>query len=302
MNMNMKMKNKLLSVLCVLLVSTFLMSCGSDKKVTVGSKAYTEQYVVAEMVALQLEKAGYDVDRKFGMSSFALRQALTSGQVDICVDYTGTGWTAYLKQESNIKNPEELFNKVAAMDKENGVNWSHRMGFNNTYALAVSRAFAEEHSLSTLEDLAALEDEMDMTYAIEYEFFERPDGFFAMSEIYGFTVEKDMVKTMDVGMTYEALNKGDVDVSMVYSTDGNLIKHDLVVLEDTKAFFPFYNLCVVTNAEFLAENPEVANIAGQVSSLLDQETMTNLNYQVDAEGKESDAVAEAFLKENNLID
>ncbi|MDC7219457.1 MAG: glycine betaine ABC transporter substrate-binding protein [Spirochaetales bacterium] len=295
------MRNKLL-LLGVLLVSAFLMSCGSDKKVTVGSKAFSEQYIVAEMLALQLEDAGYEVDRKFGMSSFALRQALTTGQVDICVDYTGTGWTAYLKQETNIKDPEELFNKVAAMDKENGVNWSHRMGFNNTYALAVSRAFAEEHGLATLHDLAALEEDMDLTYAIEYEFFERPDGFFAMADIYDFSVEKDMVKTMDVGLTYEALNNGDVDVSMVYSTDGNLIKHDLVVLDDTEAFFPFYNLCVVTNGEFLAENSDVADLVGRISPLLDQETITNLNYQVDAEGKESDVVAEAFLKEHSLID
>lgn len=296
------MNNKLLSLLAVLLVSAFLMSCGNDKKVTVGSKAFTEQYVVAEMVALQLEDAGYDVDRKFGMSSFALRQALTSGQIDICVDYTGTGWTAYLNQESNINDPEELFNKVAALDLENGVVWSHRMGFNNTYALAVSREVAEKYSLSTLDDLAALEETMDLTYAIEYEFFERPDGFFAMADIYDFSVEKEMVKTMDVGLTYAALNRGDVDVSMVYSTDGNLIKHDLVVLDDTKAFFPFYNLCVVTNAEFLAENDKVAEIVGRISPLLDQETMTNLNYQVDAGGKETDVVAETFLRENNLID
>lgn len=295
------MKKRVLPIVILLLVAVLFVSCGGKQKVVVGSKNFTEQYVVAEMVALQLEEAGYTVDRKFGMSSFAMRQALLAGQIDICVDYTGTGWNAYLKQETNINDPELLFTKVADMDKENGVDWSNRMSFNNTYALAVTQETAEKYGLETLEDLAAYEKDADFIYGIEYEFYERPDGFFAMTDEYDFAIDKDMVKTMDLGLTYDALKNGDVEVSMVFSTDGNLVKYELAVLEDTKAFFPIYNLCVVTNADFLGKYPEVADIAGGVAPFLDQETMTNLNYQVDAGGKESDAVAREFLNEKGLI-
>ena len=148
-------------VILVLLAVTLLalMGCGGKEKVVVGSKNFTEQYIVAEMISRQLEEAGYKVERKFGMSSFALRQALVSGQIDICADYTGTAWTAYLKQEGMVRDQARLFEQVAQMDSENGILWSHRMPLNNTYALAVTRENAEKWNLNTLEDLAALESE-----------------------------------------------------------------------------------------------------------------------------------------------
>ena len=272
-------------------------------KVVVGSKNYTEQYITAEMVSLLLEKAGYKVDRKFGMGSFAMRQGMLADQIDVSTDFTGTAWSAYLKQETNINDPVELYEAVKKMDKENGMVWTNRMTYNNTYALAVSKEYSEKYGLKTLEDLTAAvtAGTIDPVYAIEYEFFERPDGFVAMTEAYSLPVDKKKVVTMDIGLTYDAIKNGDVDISMVFSTDGNLVKYDLVVLEDTKAFFPIYNLCTVFTDSFYAENPGAEAVLAPLQDLLDQATITDLNYQVDGLGNEPEKIAKDFLTQKGLI-
>ncbi len=298
-----------LVVLAVLLtaVPAVLFAGGSGekgKKVVVGAKNFTEQYLTGEMAALLLEKEGYKVDRRFGMTSFTLRQALLSGQVDLCNDYTGTGWSSYLKKEEVIRDDVELFEAVKEADlAQNSVVWMNRMKFNNTYALAVTEEFAEENGVENLEDLAALSKEREepLKYAIEYEFYERPDGFFAMAEDYGLEVESGDVKSMDIGLTYDAIKGGDVDVSMVFSTDGNLIDYNLVVLEDPRNFFPIYNLCNVIRQDTLEAHPEIKEILAPMAELLDQETMVELNYRVDGKDEEPEDVAREFLTENGQL-
>ena len=232
--------------LFVLLLATLIVfSAGmAATRASVGSKNFTEEYILSSMISQLLEKEDYNVSEDFGMSSFAVRTALTTGQVDMYPEYTGTAWTSYLKQETVVRDPVELYEKVKALDKqENNIVWLDRIDFNNTYALAVTQKFANKYGLRTIEDLANLvnKDEEKLIMGIDFEFYDRPDGFFAMSEEYGMKVDKKDVKTMEIGMTYEAINRGNIQVAMVFATDGKLNKFNLVVLEDNKHFFPVYN-------------------------------------------------------------
>ncbi len=192
---------------------------------------------------------------------------------------------------------------MKAEDLENGIVWLDMADFNNTYALAVRRDFAAEHGLQTFEDLAELtNDDPDLLFGIVYEFLERDDGFWPMSETYEFSVEKRQVKTMEIGLTYEALDKKQIDIAMVFSTDGKLEKYNLLVLEDTKNFFPSYNLAVTVRKEVLESHPEIEEILRPIFVYLTEPIMIRLNYLVDAGGYEPDEVAEGFLKGLGLID
>lgn len=158
---------------------------------------------------------------------------------------------------------------MKAEDLENGIVWLDMADFNNTYALAVRRDFAAEHGQQTLEDLAELtNDDPDLLFGIVYEFLERDDGFWPMSETYEFSVEKRQVKTMEIGLTYEALDKKQIDIAMVFSTDGKLEKYNLLVLEDTKNFFPSYNLAVTVRKEVLESHPEIEEVLRPISVYL----------------------------------
>ena len=285
----------------VVLVAT-VMSFGQTR-LNVGAKNFTEQYIISSMISQLLENAGFRVTENFGMSSFVARSALETGQIDLYADYTGTAWPTYLGHEKMIRDPLELYNAVKAEDLENGIVWLDMANFNNTYALAVRRDFAAEHGLATLEDLAELTHENpDLLFGVVYEFLERDDGFWPMCETYGFAVEKRQVKTMEIGLTYEALDKNQIDVAMVFSTDGKLEKYNLLVLEDTKNFFPSYNLAVTVRKEVLDNNPEIEEILRPISVYLSEPIMIRLNYLVDAGGYEPDEVAEGFLKGLGLID
>ena len=302
------MKRFLTVLLLLILVSgmAFAEGQGEKKSISVGSKNFTEQYIVSEIIAMLLENNGFDVSRDFGMSTTVVRNALTTGQVDLYAEYTGTAWATFLEQEEPIRDPDLLFQKVAEMDKDSGIEWLFKLDINNTYAMAVPADFADQHNLKNLEDLADLVNENpgDYTFAIDFEFYERADGFFAMAEHYGMDIPKDArnVKTMEIGLSYEAVDQGDVDIAMVFATDGKIKKFNMVVLDDNKNFFPVYSLCPTMHEDAYEMYPEVEKILMPLQDLLDETTMINLNYLVDAQNMEPEEVAEQFLTDNGLID
>ncbi|MFW6263709.1 MAG: glycine betaine ABC transporter substrate-binding protein [Thermotogota bacterium] len=292
-------------VLILLLAATLLFSIGfSAERLSVGAKNFTEQYIVGSMISQLLEANEFNTTEDFGMSSFAVRTALTTGQIDLYPDYTGTAWVAYLEQESVLRDPVELYNKVKEMDLEqNGIVWLDMVDINNTYALAVTEEFAKKHDLVTIGDLAELVNSgEDMIMGIDFEFYERNDGFFAMADTYGMEVKKRDVKTMEIGMTYEAISRDNIQVAMVFATDGKLDRYDLAVLEDDKNFFPAYNIAVTVRKEIYDDYPEIADILRPISTYLNDDIMRRLNYLVDAEGKEPDEVAQQFLEGLGLLD
>lgn len=296
---------KMLLMLVVVCVSIGFVLSGaalSADKVVVGAKNFTEQYIVGNMMAKLLEKAGYDVETKMGTGSTVTRKALETGQTDMYPEYTGTAWSLYLENDSVITDPAELYEKVKAEDLEkNGILWLGLSDVNNTYAMAVTQEAAEEMG-TTLSDMAAFVNEQpeDIVFGIDQEFYERSDGFFGLAEHYGMEVDKDQVRTMEVGLTFEAMMSGQVDVTMVFATDGKIQKYNLVVLEDDKQFFPVYSLCVSARNEFIEEHPDVVDILAPIGDLTDS-TMQKLNYEVDVNGKPAEMVAEEYLKEKGLL-
>lgn len=291
----------------ILLVVTFLLFGSfstfvlAEKEITVGAKNFTEQYVLGNMISILLENNGFEVTDKFGTGSAITREGLTSGQTDLYAEYTGTASLVYLKHEEVITDPVKLYNKVKKEDLEkNGIVWLDRSGINNTYAIALTKEQVAEIG-TTLSDLAKyVNQHHDLIWGIDHEFAERVDGLPGLAEHYGMNINKENIKTMDPGLTYEALDRGQTDITMVFATDGKIKKYGLQVLKDDQQFFPVYNICVNVREEVLNKYPEIREILKPISEL-DDETMTELNYQVDAAELPARLVAENFLREKGYI-
>ena len=297
------MKKLIIMMLMVAVIATAAFAGGEQesKSVTVGAKNFTEQYVCGNLIAILLEENGFKVEKQFGTGSAITREGLETGQTDLYPEYTGTAWQVYLQQEEMVNDPVELYNKVKAMDAENGIVWLDRWPLNDTYALGIKKDTVSKYG-SSISDLGAYisSNPKDVIVGVDAEFYERPDGFFAMADRYGFELDKKQIKTMDIGLSYEALNRDQVNVAMVFSTDGLLRKYDLHVLEDDKQFFPVYNIAVTVREEILEKYPEIRDILKPLAEL-DDVTMQNLNYQVDAEGLPAEVVAEKYLKDKGII-
>lgn len=292
---------------------------GEDKPtVGIGSKDFTEQLIVAEMVALLLEDAGYPVERQLNLGgTVVVHQALVNGDIDIYVEYTGTGLLAILGMElrdspregdpsaspaattgQDAVGQDAVYDIVAAeYDEQFNLEWLEPWGFNNTYAIAVSRELAEEHDLQTISDMEAIAD--DLTLGATQEFLVRPDGLPGFEEHYGFGFDDS--QGLDPGLVYSAIESGNVDVITATATDGRIQALDLVVLEDDQGFFPPYYAVPVVRQDLLESNPEVADILNQLAGQIDDATMTGLNFQVDEGGANPRDVAQAFLEDRGLI-
>jgi len=294
-------KFTILLVVIFLLVGTIATFALAKKEITVGAKNFTEQYVLGNIMSILLENSGFEVSEKFGTGSAITREGLTSGQTDLYAEYTGTASLVYLKHEEVITDPVELYNKVKTEDLEkNGIVWLDRSNINNTYAIALTKEQVAEIG-TTLSDLAKyVNQHHDLIWGIDHEFAERVDGLPGLAEHYGMDINEENIKTMDAGLTYEALDRGQTDITMVFATDGKIKKYGLQVLKDDQQFFPVYNICVSVREEVLNKYPEIREILKPISEL-DDVTMTELNYQVDATGLPAKLVAKNFLREKGYI-
>lgn len=292
----------ILLVVIFLLVGTIASFALAKKEITVGAKNFTEQYVLGNIMSILLENNGFEVAEKFGTGSAITREGLTSGQTDLYAEYTGTASLVYLKHEEVITDPVKLYNKVKTEDLEkNGIVWLDRSKINNTYAIALTKEQVAEIG-STLSDLAKyVNQHHDLIWGIDHEFAERADGLPGLAQHYGMDIDEENIKTMDAGLTYEALDRGQTDITMVFATDGKIKKYGLQVLKDDQQFFPVYNICVNVREEVLNKYPEISEILKPISEL-DDVTMTELNYQVDATGLPAKLVAKNFLREKGYIE
>ncbi|APX92698.1 glycine/betaine ABC transporter substrate-binding protein [Halomonas sp. 1513] len=267
----------------------------------VGGKSFTEQQIIASMTAQYLDALGYDIDSRIGMGSAVLRQAQENGQVDLYWEYTGTSLITY-NDISERLNAEETYARVKELDAEVGLVWLEPSNANNTYALAMRADDAKERGIVTISDLAAaINDGEALTLASNVEFYARDDGLRPLQEMYEFEFGRRNVSRMDTGLTYPALRDGEVEVSVVFATDGRIPAFDLRVLEDDLDYFPAYALTPVIRAETLEEFPELEEQLNALSALLDDATMAELNARVDVERETIERVAEAFLEEHDLL-
>lgn len=270
-------------------------------EIVVGGKNFTEQQLLTSMTSQLLEANGFDVDNRGGMGSAAVRQAMENGQIDVYWEYTGTSLITYNKVEEKL-NAEDTYTRVKELDAEKGIVWLDASDANNTYALAMRKAQAEELGITSLSDLAArINGENDLTLASNAEWYARPDGLKPLQAEYGFELSRDQVSRMDSGLVYEALKNGDVEVGLVFATDGRIPAFDFVTLADDKGYFPAYALAPVVRDETLEANPQVGELLNTLSSKLDDTTMARLNARVDVERVSIENVAAEFLAEAGMM-
>lgn len=299
------MKKILMLFVTVLVIISFS-SCSSkqgkteEKKIVLASKPMTEQFIIAEMLIDLIEQ---DTDitivykEGIGGGTSNIHPAMTSGEVDIYPEYTGTGWMFVLEQDL-INDPMELFKAVKKSYKESfNIVWSDLYGFNDTFGIAMKRELAEELGIKTYSDLAAKSSEL--RFGAEHDFYERDDGMPGITATYGFSFNKEI--GMDIGLKYQAIGEGEVDVINIFSTDGRLKEFDMLVLEDDKNFFPSYYCASLIRQETLDKYPELKPVLNKMNGIISNDEMTNMNYLVEIEKMEASDVAANFLKEKGLL-
>ncbi len=191
---------------------------------------------------------------------------------------------------------------MKALDAKKGIVWLNPSRANNTYALAMNKADADKLNIHSISDLAkVINGGKKLTFACDAEFAGRPDGLAPMEKVYGFAFGRPNVKLMDTGITYQALQNHQVDVALVFSTDGRIPAFNFVVLQDNKDFFPAYALTPVVRKPVLDANPTLAGLLNGLSAKLDDATMARLNASVDVDKKSLESVASGFLKSQSLI-
>ncbi|MBW1782755.1 MAG: ABC transporter permease subunit [Deltaproteobacteria bacterium] len=263
-------------------------------KVIIGTKNFTEQLILGELMAQIIEdKTGLAVERRFNLGGTMIcHGALVNGEIDLYAEYTGTGLTAILK-EPVISEPKEALSHVRkAYRKRFNVQWLQPFGFNNTYAMTVRKEDALHHQWHTVSDLEDPAPQLRAGFTAE--FAERPDGYPGLSRIYNLPFSE--IKDLDPAIMYQAMANKEVDVICAFATDGRIAAYGLTPLEDDRGFFPPYQAAPVVRQQCLTAHPEVRDALFLLEGILDNATMQRLNFQVDGMKMSPAEVASKFLK------
>jgi len=260
------------------------------KAIVVGSKVFTEGYVLGEIAAQSIESVSkVPIERKLGMGSTGiLFAALSSGAIDLYADYTGTLSEAILKQP-DLKSVEDIQAALSKMD----LVISEPLGFDDTYALAVKESFAAKHELHTISDLARVQD--DIKAGFSYEFMDRKDGFPRMAEHYHLRLDPQKVSRMEHSLSFQAIDDGAVDLIDTYSTDAKIKKSKLRVLQDDRGFFPVYQAVWVARKAFVDAHPREWQALKQLEGAISADAMIDMNSQADIQKQSYAKVAAQFL-------
>ena len=281
-------------IVACLTAAAVLAGC-SKSRVTVASKNFTESVLLGEIVAQHIERRLREpVDRRLDLGGTLLgHQALVNGEIDVYPEYTGTALTAVLKLPPS-SDEAAVFEKVRAQYRERWkIDWLDPLGFNNTFAMAIRGERARRRNIRSLSDAAR--DKAGWRLGGGYEFSQRPDGLGGLLKSYGLALRGPPV-TMDLGLLYQALESGQVDMVAGNSTDGLLSVLDVRVLEDDKHYFPPYQAALVVREQTLRRNPRLRAALSELSGKFSDQLMRKLNYQVDGEHRRIADVAGDFLK------
>jgi osmoprotectant transport system substrate-binding protein len=267
-------------------------SCTSRQSIVVGSKNFTEQVILGEIAAQQLErKLRVPVERRLDLGGTLLaHEALVKGQIDLYPEYTGTASSAILKHKT-VLDPIASYMQVKDAYRERfHLVWLPPLGFNDTFAMVVRRPDAEHLSAQNLSAASA----RAWRLGVGYEFLTRPDGLSRLDAVYSLHWE-GTPKTMDLGLLYKALEQKQVDMAAANSTDGLLTGNAFTVLADDKRAFPPYNACFVVRQNVLDQYPGVKWALTMLSNRITEEAMRNLNRRVDVLHQPAVRVARDFL-------
>jgi glycine betaine/choline ABC-type transport system substrate-binding protein len=276
-------------------VALLLTACAHRDRIVVGSKNFTESDLLGEIVAQQIERrTALPVERRFHLGgTFVCHQAITSGQIDLYVEYTGTAYTAVLKHPP-VADHDSVYRSVARDYAQRfGLVWGQPFGFNNTFAITVRRRDATRYGLRRISDLARLAPRWKAGFG--YEFLERADGFRGLASVYGLRFASPPT-AMDLGLTYRALAEEKVDVIAGNSTDGQIRALDLVVLEDDRHYFPPYEAAPVIRQAAIARHPGVATALAELAGRMSDAEMRRLNALADVEHRDIATIARDWLR------
>lgn len=295
-----------------------------DLTVIVGSKDFTEQFILGNMYIKVLEDMGIATEDSTNLGGTQIaQQALESGDIHLYPEYTGTGLTEVLglsvedvlgggaeaspvasgeaTPAASMDASQAVYDAVkAAYAEQFGLVWLERSPANNTQALAVKRAFSEENGITTISQLAEMAG--DLIVSAPADFPEREDGLLGLQRVYGAGFEEIEVLPVAPGLKYQALEDDQAQVVLAFGTDGQIAGLDLVVLEDDLSLWPPYNIAPVVRQEVLDAYPDVEARFNEVTTSLTDEVLSDLNWRVDGDDKEEPAdVAESYLTENGFI-
>ena len=273
------------------LASVWASGLSNRRDVIVGSKNFTEQIVLGELVAQVMERQGVNVERRFNLGGTAIAlQALISGGIDAYVEYSGTSLTAIFNLPPSTDSNQvysEIRDRYAAL----GVTTLPRLGFNNTFAILVRADDVERIGLKTIGDLSKF---TGARAGFGYEFLERPDGFKGLSAAYGLQLGGHP-RTMDLNLIYRAVAAREIDVTAGDATSGQIESQHLVVLDDDRHYFPVYDAVPLVRASVLLQHPEIGEALRRLDGVISAAEMRRLNYAVDGEKQDPFQVVRAFL-------
>lgn len=272
----------------------------SDRTIVVGSKNYTEQIILGSMVADLIEaKTDINVETKLNLGGTqVIFEAIKRGDVDVYIDYTGTMLLSVLGEQNTYGTKEQVYDRVKEQYREKfNIETLAPLGYNNTYAMAVTPATKEKYNLETVSDLQKVASEMVISPTLE--FANREDGLLGVEKTYGLNF-KD-VKPVDGSLRYVAIDSAKCDVIDAFTTDGLLEQYQLALLEDDKNFFPPYYAVPLIRQDTLEEYPELKDCLESLSGNITDDIMRKLNYKVDVERQDPEKVARDFLVENGYI-
>ncbi len=281
---------------------------GSGPTITVGSKNFTEQYILGNMYAQALEANGFNVETKLNLGSEQIAdRALQNGQIDLYPEYTGTALVAIVDEEfgkdpATLDTPEQTYQQAKKLyaQRDPADTMLKPALFNNTYGIFVRKEIAEQQNITNLAQLA--EASPNLTFFSYSEFQDRSDGYPNMQENYPALDFGEIKIVNELGLRYQGLTNGDGDVGVGFTTDGQLTSDELVVMEDPKSIWPFYYPAPVVRSDVLEENPEMEKILNEVSASLDVETMRELNGRVDLEQEDPEDVAADHLQQAGIVE
>lgn len=297
----MKMKHRgILALATCIILMLGLIGCSAEEETTiiqVGGKNFSEQYIMAEILSIMIqEHTKMDTNVTLNLAGSVIVDAIKVGDIDLYLEYTGTGLINLGLEPGGTS--EEVYEEVKReFASQHDIHWLEPYGFNNTYAMVVTKETADQYNLVTISDMAAMGDQLSL--GCTHVFVERADGYPGLSSHYDF--EFSNVTGMEPTMMYQAVVQGSVDVISAFATEGRIAAFDLVILEDDLNFFPPYDATTIIRGEVLREHPELEEILNRLAGKLSDTTMASLNAQVDLEQRDPDVVAREFLIQEGLI-
>ncbi|MDX1806758.1 MAG: glycine betaine ABC transporter substrate-binding protein [Paenisporosarcina sp.] len=302
------MKKSLAAI--ALFASVALVGCGStndaggdsSEPIVFSGKQFSEQFILPQILGQYVEsKTDYDVEYKEGLGEVAiLTPALEKGDIDVYVEYSGTGLQSVLGEDlEKGESSESILERVRkGYEEKYGVTWLEPLGFENTYTLAYSKD--KSYDAKTYSDLVEASKSEDIVFGAPHAFYERPgDGYDAMVEEYPFEFSGE--ESLDPNVMYEAVKQGDVDVITAFTTDGRIERFDLNITTDDKGFIPKYDAVPLVRQETLEAYPELEDVLNEIAGKISLEDMQKMNARVDIDQEKPEDVARDFLIEKGLI-